>query len=101
MKESDQTAVDADDLICKCMQVKESIIRESIAHDKLETIAQVTASCEAGGGCHSCHILIQLFLDEFHNKHLAKEELIAQHGDKVSKKGILTTFFSKFKAPRT
>ena len=100
MKESDQLGIEADDLICKCMHVRESTVREVIARDKLETIEQVTKSCEAGGGCHSCHILIQLFIDEFHNKSLVKEELVAQHGDKVSKKGILSTFFSKFNASK-
>ena len=92
------SAVDADDLICKCLQVKESTIREAIARDNLETIEQVTDACEAGGGCHSCHILIQLFLDEHHDIRATKEDLVARYGDKVSKKSILSTFFSKFKS---
>ena len=101
MKEPDPSNFDEDDLICKCMQVRESVIREVIARDNLEIIEHVTTACEAGGGCHSCHILIQLFLDEFHDKHRSKEELVAQHGDKVTKKGILSTFFSKFKTSKT
>jgi bacterioferritin-associated ferredoxin len=52
------------EIICQCFQVSEAKIRESIRAGNLTSIEQVTASCEAGGGCHSCHILLQLFLDQ-------------------------------------
>ena len=53
-----------DEIICQCFQVNENTIRATIAKDNLTEIDEVTERCEAGGGCHSCHILIQLFLDE-------------------------------------
>mgnify|MGYP000447897837 CR=1 FL=1 len=50
-----------EEVICQCYQVNEATIRTAIEKDNLTEIDQVTESCEAGGGCHSCHILLQLF----------------------------------------
>jgi len=52
------------EIICKCLQVTEETIRSAIATGNLKTVEQVTRACKAGGGCHSCHILIQLFIDQ-------------------------------------
>lgn len=89
--------VEEDDVICKCLQVKESTIRACIEKDNLDTIEAVTAACEAGGGCHSCHILIQLFIDQHQHKDPSQMDLVNQYGDKVTKKGILSNFLSRFK----
>ena len=88
-------AVGTDEVICQCYQVKESTIRGVIAKDKLKKIDSVTEACEAGGGCHSCHILIQLFIDQYHEKITVTEDLVRDHGQKVKKKGILSRFFNK------
>lgn len=88
-------AVEIDDVICQCYQVKESTIRDVIAKDKLKDIDSVTEACEAGGGCHSCHILIQLFIDQYQEKTTVMEDLVHDHGQKVKKKGILSRFFNK------
>ena len=88
-------AVETDEVICQCYQVKESTIRDAIAKDNLKDIESVTKSCEAGGGCHSCHILIQLFIDQYQEKATVMEDLVQDHGKKVKKKGILSRFFNK------
>jgi len=82
------------DLICKCLQVKEETIRDSIAKGNLETVEQVTEACEAGGGCHSCHVLIQLFIDQHHERFPKGEELEAVAKDKSEKKGFFKRLFS-------
>ena len=86
---------ETDEVICKCFQVDEKTIRDAIAKNDLKDIDSVTEACEAGGGCHSCHILIQLFLDQHHEKSSSVEELVHEHGKKVKKKGILSRFFKK------
>ena len=88
-------AVETDEVICQCYQVRESTIRDAIAKDNLKDIESVTKSCEAGGGCHSCHILIQLFIDQNQEKATVMEDLVHDHGQKVKKKGILSRFFNK------
>ncbi len=89
---------ETDEVICQCYQVNESTIRETIAKGNLTEIDQVTDSCEAGGGCHSCHILIQLFIDEHQDKNRPMEDLVHDHAQKVKKRGILSRFFKKIKA---
>jgi bacterioferritin-associated ferredoxin len=87
-----------DDEICHCYQVSESTIRSCIASGNLKTVEQVTRACDAGGGCHSCHILIDLFIDEHHKKSSPIETLVHAHSSKVKKRGILGKFFNKFKS---
>lgn len=86
---------EAEEIICQCHQVSESTIRSCIASKNLQTIEQVTQACEAGGGCHSCHILIELFLDQHKHKNSPVETLIAAHGKKVKKPGIFRRLFRK------
>ena len=86
-----------DETICQCFQVNESTIRAVIKKDNLTEIEQVTEKCEAGGGCHSCHILLQLFIDEHQKKNTPVEDLVQEHGQKVKKQGILSRFFEKTK----
>jgi NifU-like protein len=88
-------AVEIDEIICQCYQVNESTIRDAIAKDKLNDIDSVTEACKAGGGCHSCHILIQLFIEQYQKKTTVMEDLVHDHGQKVKKKGILSRFFNK------
>lgn len=92
------TETEIDETICQCYQVKESTIRSCIESKNLKTIEEVTQACEAGGGCHSCHILIDLFIDEHLKKSTPMETLVHAHAGKVKKKGILGRFFKKFKS---
>ncbi len=50
-------------LICTCFFVAERTIEREIASRGLTTVAEVTRACSAGGGCGSCHQLIQEILD--------------------------------------
>jgi bacterioferritin-associated ferredoxin len=86
---------ETEDVICKCFQVNEDTIRAAIEKDNLMEIDQVTESCEAGGGCHTCHILLQLFIDE-HQKNITNlETLMHDQEQKIKKPGILSRLFNK------
>ena len=50
-------------LICTCFFVSESTIEREIQARGLTTVAEVTRVCNAGGGCGSCHQLIQEMLE--------------------------------------
>ena len=50
-------------LICTCFFVSERTIEREIRTHGLTTVAEVTKGCNAGGGCGSCHQLIQEILD--------------------------------------
>jgi NifU-like protein len=52
-------------LICTCFGVSEKSIERAIRAGSLETLAQVTKACNAGGGCHSCHPLIEDILEDY------------------------------------
>lgn len=54
-------------LICTCFFVAERTIENEIATRGLNTVAEVTRVCNAGGGCGSCHQLIQEILDTQHD----------------------------------
>jgi NifU-like protein len=49
-------------LICTCFFVSERTIEREIQSRGLKTVAEVTAVCNAGGGCGSCHQLIEEIL---------------------------------------
>ena len=82
MKKAD---IENDETICQCHQVNESTIRACIESNNFKTIDEVTEACTAGGGCHSCHILIDLFLDEHMKKSTPMETLVTTHANKVKK----------------
>jgi NifU-like protein len=50
-------------LICTCFFVSERTIERAIQEQGLTTVAEVTRACNAGGGCGSCHQLIQEILE--------------------------------------
>jgi NifU-like protein len=50
-------------LICTCFFVSERTIEREIQTRRLTTVAEVTRACNAGGGCGSCHQLIQEILE--------------------------------------
>lgn len=51
-------------LICTCFGVSETRIEREIMARVLNTIPEVTSACNAGGGCGSCHPLIEDMLDD-------------------------------------
>ena len=50
-------------LICTCFFVSERTIEREIQTRGLTTVREVTMACNAGGGCGSCHQLIQEILE--------------------------------------
>ena len=50
-------------LICTCFCVSERVIETEITEKGLATVSEVTRACNAGGGCGSCHPLIQELLE--------------------------------------
>jgi NifU-like protein len=52
-------------LICTCFGVSETTIEQAIETSALQTISEVTEACNAGGGCGSCHPLIEEILDDY------------------------------------
>ena len=62
-----------DEIICNCFQVMESTIRSYISKNNVTRVEDVTSACEAGGNCGSCHILIQLFIDENNHQKTIKK----------------------------
>ena len=52
-------------LICTCFGVSEKSIERMIRTRSLQTIEQVTKACNAGGGCRSCHPLIEDLLEDY------------------------------------
>lgn len=52
-----------DALICTCFCVSERVIALEIEQKGLGTIAEVTRACNAGGGCGSCHPLIEEIIE--------------------------------------
>ncbi|HEU5130753.1 MAG TPA: iron-sulfur cluster assembly scaffold protein [Pyrinomonadaceae bacterium] len=49
-------------LICTCFFVSERTIEREIQTHNFTTVSEVTRACNAGGGCGSCHHLIQEIL---------------------------------------
>ena len=55
-------------LICTCFGVSEEEIENVIETNKTESVEEVTAVCNAGGGCGSCRMLIQELIDIYQNE---------------------------------
>lgn len=72
MENASAVEFEEDEIICNCFQVTESTLRFYISKNSVTQVEQVTLACEAGGNCGSCHMLIQLFIDQ--NKHQKKLE---------------------------
>jgi NifU-like protein len=50
-------------LICTCFGVSEETVEQVIETESAETVEEVTAACNAGGGCGSCRFLIREMID--------------------------------------
>ena len=64
MRSTPSIDMEEDEIICKCFHITESTIRSHIAKNNVTQIKDLTLACEAGGNCGSCHILIQLFIEQ-------------------------------------
>lgn len=54
-------------LICTCFGVSEDTILDLIAKQNTDTVAAVSAACNAGSGCGSCQMLVQELIDSVTN----------------------------------
>ena len=89
MENSTSVEAEEDEIICNCFQVAESTIRSHIEKNDVIQVDDVTIACEAGGNCGSCHILIQLFIDQNkHKKALAKTDPLRDVNSNNHKKGF-------------
>ncbi len=52
-------------LICTCFGVSELTIEREIQAGSLRNLAEVTRACNAGGGCGSCHPLVEEILEDY------------------------------------
>lgn len=57
-----------DALICTCFGVSEQTIERAVREGRLHSVEAVTETCNAGGGCGSCHVLIQDMLGEVNSE---------------------------------
>ena len=83
MENASSVEIQEGEIICNCFQIKESTIRSLISKNDVREVEEVTSACEAGGNCGSCHILIQLFIDQ--NKHQKTLEQIHEPEEKKLK----------------
>lgn len=83
-----------EEIICQCFQVSDETIKSHIKKDNLKDIEQVTEACGAGGGCQSCHMLIQLFIDQHHTKPPEPKSDEIKCGDK--KRGYFSKLFKRY-----
>jgi bacterioferritin-associated ferredoxin len=56
------TVFPADTVVCHCFGVTESVIREAIDVLGASSVAEMTATTRAGGGCNGCHCRIRRML---------------------------------------
>lgn len=60
-------------VVCECLGVTEAEIVSAIRAEGLETVKQVAACTDAGGGCTSCHPAIREYLAREHRARAARE----------------------------
>lgn len=85
-----------EDIICQCFQVSDKTIKSHIKNENLKEIEQVTEACGAGGGCQSCHMLIQLFIDQHQNPGKPPEPKNEDNEGGVKKRGFFSKLFQKY-----
>ena len=83
-----------EEIICQCFQVSDVTIKGYIKSRNLTSIEQITNVCGAGGGCQSCHMLLQLFIDQQHQK--TPEKVAESDNGQPQKRGIFSKLFARF-----
>jgi NifU-like protein len=85
-----------EEIICQCFQVSDKTIKAHIREGSLKEIEAVTEACGAGGGCQSCHMLIQLFIDQHHNPGKPSEPKNDDKEGGVKKRGFFSKLFQRY-----
>lgn len=58
-----QTLSAADPIVCHCLKVTESTVRDCIDLYGAESVQEVRSGCGAGSGCMACRRRIQCLID--------------------------------------
>jgi bacterioferritin-associated ferredoxin len=85
-----------EEIICQCFQVSDKTIKGHIKAGDLKEIEEVTEACGAGGGCQSCHLLLQLFIDQHHNPAKPPEPENAGNEGGTKKRGFFSKLFQRY-----
>jgi NifU-like protein len=85
-----------EEIICQCFQVSDKTIKANIREGNLKEIEKVTEACGAGGGCQSCHMLIQLFIDQHQNLNKPSELKNENEEGGVKKRGFFSKLFQRY-----
>jgi NifU-like protein len=85
-----------EEIICQCFQVSDNTIKAHIRDGNLKQIEEITEACGAGGGCQSCHMLIQLFIDQHHNPGKSSEAKNEDNEGGVKKRGFFSKLFQRY-----
>ena len=83
-----------EEIICQCFQVSDVTIKGYIKSRNLTEIEHITDVWRAGGGCQSCHMLLQLFIDQQHKK--IPEKVAESSNGHSPKRGIFGKLFARF-----
>ncbi|WP_417850191.1 (2Fe-2S)-binding protein [Thalassoglobus sp.] len=59
-----QTVIN-DAIVCRCLNVRESTIQDSVEIMGAESLQDVKSICGAGGGCMSCRSRIKCLISEY------------------------------------
>ena len=85
-----------EEIICQCFQVSDKTIKAHIKDGNLREIEEITEACGAGGGCQSCHMLLQLFIDQHHNVGKSKEPKEEDREGGSKKRGFFSKLFQRY-----
>ncbi len=85
-----------EEIICQCFQVSDVTIKTHIRENNLDSIEEITEACGAGGGCQSCHMLLQLFLDQHHNRLAPAEAKPDKKNGADKRRGFFSKLFAKY-----
>ena len=85
-----------EEIICQCFQVSDKTIKSHIKNENLKEIEQVTEACGAGGGCQSCHMLIQLFIDQHQKQEKPPEPNNEDLVDGDKRRGFFSKLFKRY-----
>ena len=85
-----------EEIICQCFQVSDKTIKTHIREGNLKDIEEVTEACGAGGGCQSCHLLLQLFIDQHQNPGKPPKPKAENEEGGVKKRGFFSKLFAKY-----
>jgi bacterioferritin-associated ferredoxin len=70
--EGTASTAEADPVICRCLQVRESAVVAAVATEGCRSLCQLACSTGAGSGCTACHRKLRQYFAE--RRHAALEQ---------------------------